>query len=66
MPGSALTWELVDGIAVVALDLKGEPVNKISRAGTASRRTTPKRRSGSRKFNSAFSPAPAVASDCPG
>src|SRR2546422_704358 len=32
MPGSALTWELVDGIAVVALDLKGEPVNKISRA----------------------------------
>jgi len=32
MPGSALTWELVDGIAVVTLDLKGEPVNKISRA----------------------------------
>jgi 3-hydroxyacyl-CoA dehydrogenase / enoyl-CoA hydratase / 3-hydroxybutyryl-CoA epimerase len=32
MSGSALTWELVDGIAVVTLDLKGEPVNKISRA----------------------------------
>ena len=32
MPGSALTWEVADGIAVVTLDLKGEPVNKISRA----------------------------------
>ncbi|HEX4601558.1 MAG TPA: fatty acid oxidation complex subunit alpha FadJ [Gemmatimonadales bacterium] len=31
-PGAALTWELVDGTAVVSLDLKGEPVNKISRA----------------------------------
>jgi len=31
-PGSALTWELIDGIALVTLDLKGEPVNKISRA----------------------------------
>jgi 3-hydroxyacyl-CoA dehydrogenase/enoyl-CoA hydratase/3-hydroxybutyryl-CoA epimerase len=30
--GAALTWELVDGVAVVTLDLKGEPVNKISRA----------------------------------
>src|SRR6058998_1124473 len=30
--GSALTWELVDGVAVVTFDLKGEPVNKISRA----------------------------------
>jgi len=32
-PGAALTWELVDGgVAVVTFDLKGEPVNKISRA----------------------------------
>jgi 3-hydroxyacyl-CoA dehydrogenase/enoyl-CoA hydratase/3-hydroxybutyryl-CoA epimerase len=31
-PGAALTWELLEGIAVVSLDLKGEPVNKISRA----------------------------------
>ncbi|MGH7548585.1 MAG: fatty acid oxidation complex subunit alpha FadJ [Gemmatimonadales bacterium] len=31
-PGSALTWELIDGIALVTLDLKGETVNKISRA----------------------------------
>ncbi|HZI21938.1 MAG TPA: fatty acid oxidation complex subunit alpha FadJ [Gemmatimonadales bacterium] len=31
--GSALTWELADGgVAVVTFDLKGEPVNKISRA----------------------------------
>jgi 3-hydroxyacyl-CoA dehydrogenase / enoyl-CoA hydratase / 3-hydroxybutyryl-CoA epimerase len=30
--GLALTWELADGIAVVTLDLKGEPVNKLSRA----------------------------------
>jgi 3-hydroxyacyl-CoA dehydrogenase / enoyl-CoA hydratase / 3-hydroxybutyryl-CoA epimerase len=30
--GAALAWELVDGVAVVTLDLKGEPVNKISRA----------------------------------
>ncbi|PYP38064.1 MAG: fatty acid oxidation complex subunit alpha FadJ [Gemmatimonadetes bacterium] len=28
--GSALTWELVDGVAVVTFDLKGEPVNKLS------------------------------------
>ncbi len=32
MAGSALGWELADGIAVVALDMKGEAVNKISRA----------------------------------
>ncbi len=32
MPGSALAWEVTDRIAVVTLDLKGEPVNKISRA----------------------------------
>ncbi len=33
MPGAALTWELADGgVAVVTFDLKGEPVNKISRA----------------------------------
>src|SRR5256712_10024113 len=31
-PPAALTWELADGIAVVTFDLKGEPVNKISRA----------------------------------
>jgi len=31
-PGAALTWELVDGVAVVTFDLKGEPVNKISEA----------------------------------
>jgi 3-hydroxyacyl-CoA dehydrogenase / enoyl-CoA hydratase / 3-hydroxybutyryl-CoA epimerase len=31
-PGPALTWEVHDGIAIVTLDLKGEPVNKISRA----------------------------------
>ncbi|HEX4574134.1 MAG TPA: fatty acid oxidation complex subunit alpha FadJ [Gemmatimonadales bacterium] len=31
-PGPALTWALADGIAAVSLDLKGEPVNKISRA----------------------------------
>src|SRR5689334_627530 len=32
-PGAALTWELVEGgVAVVTCDLKGEPVNKISRA----------------------------------
>jgi 3-hydroxyacyl-CoA dehydrogenase/enoyl-CoA hydratase/3-hydroxybutyryl-CoA epimerase len=33
-PGSAraLTWEIHDGIAVVVLDLKGQPVNVISRA----------------------------------
>jgi 3-hydroxyacyl-CoA dehydrogenase/enoyl-CoA hydratase/3-hydroxybutyryl-CoA epimerase len=30
--GAALTWELADGVAVVTFDLKGEPVNKISRA----------------------------------
>src|SRR2546426_3593319 len=30
--GAALTWELTDGIAVVTFDLKGESVNKISRA----------------------------------
>jgi 3-hydroxyacyl-CoA dehydrogenase / enoyl-CoA hydratase / 3-hydroxybutyryl-CoA epimerase len=30
--GLALTWELVDSIAVVTLDLKGEPVNKLSRS----------------------------------
>lgn len=30
--GSALTWELVEGVAVVTFDLKGEPVNKISQA----------------------------------
>jgi 3-hydroxyacyl-CoA dehydrogenase/enoyl-CoA hydratase/3-hydroxybutyryl-CoA epimerase len=30
--GAALTWELADGIAVVTFDLKGESVNKISRA----------------------------------
>src|SRR5207253_147068 len=30
--GAALTWELADGaVAVVTFDLKGEPVNKISR-----------------------------------
>ena len=32
MAGSALNWELADGIAVVTLDMKGEAVNKISRA----------------------------------
>ena len=32
MVSEALTWEAVDGVAVVTLDLKGEPVNKISRA----------------------------------
>ncbi len=32
MPARALTWALHDGIAVVTLDLPGEPVNKISRA----------------------------------
>ena len=33
MPGAALTWELAEGgIAVVTFDLKGEAVNKISRA----------------------------------
>ncbi len=32
MPGTALTWEVTDGIAVVTIDLKGEPVNKISRS----------------------------------
>ena len=31
-PGAALTWELADGVAVVTFDLKGESVNKISRA----------------------------------
>jgi 3-hydroxyacyl-CoA dehydrogenase / enoyl-CoA hydratase / 3-hydroxybutyryl-CoA epimerase len=31
-PGAALTWELVNGVAVVTFDLKGEPVNKISNA----------------------------------
>ncbi len=30
--GSALTWELADGLAVVTIDLQGEPVNKISRS----------------------------------
>src|SRR5437879_11142147 len=31
--GAALTWELAAGaVAVVTFDLKGEPVNKISRA----------------------------------
>ncbi len=30
--GPALTWVLVDGVAVVTLDLKGEPVNKLSRS----------------------------------
>jgi 3-hydroxyacyl-CoA dehydrogenase/enoyl-CoA hydratase/3-hydroxybutyryl-CoA epimerase len=30
--GAALTWELADGVAVVSFDLKGESVNKISRA----------------------------------
>ena len=30
--GSALTWELADGVAVVTFDLPGEPVNKISQA----------------------------------
>lgn len=29
--GAALTWEVADGIAVVTMDLPGEPVNKISR-----------------------------------
>src|SRR5438309_802861 len=32
MAGSALSWELADGIAVLTLDMKGEAVNKISRA----------------------------------
>lgn len=32
MPARALSWALHDGIAVVTLDLPGEPVNKISRA----------------------------------
>src|SRR3989454_4911616 len=31
MAGSALTWEVAAGIAIVTLDLKGEPVNKIAR-----------------------------------
>src|SRR2546430_6722587 len=35
MAGSALSWELADGIAVVTLDMKGEAVNKISRAAKA-------------------------------
>ncbi|HMH82243.1 MAG TPA: hypothetical protein VK531_05185, partial [Gemmatimonadales bacterium] len=32
--GAALTWELArdGGVAIVTFDLKGEPVNKISRA----------------------------------
>ncbi len=30
--GAALAWEVTDGVAVVTLDLKGEPVNKISRS----------------------------------
>ena len=30
--GPAVTWTVTDGIAVVTLDLKGEPVNKISRS----------------------------------
>ena len=32
MAASALTWETHDGIAVVTIDLPGEPVNKISQA----------------------------------
>ncbi len=32
MAANALSWTLHDGIAVVTLDLPGEPVNKISRA----------------------------------
>jgi 3-hydroxyacyl-CoA dehydrogenase/enoyl-CoA hydratase/3-hydroxybutyryl-CoA epimerase len=32
MAGSALSWELADGIAVVTLDMQGEAVNKISRS----------------------------------
>ncbi len=32
MPGSALAWEVADGVALVTIDLKGEPVNKISRS----------------------------------
>ncbi len=32
MAGPALTWQLTDGVAVVTLDLPGEPVNKISRS----------------------------------
>ena len=32
MPGSALAWDVADGVALVTIDLKGEPVNKISRS----------------------------------
>ena len=32
MPGPALSWELADATAIVTFDLKGEPVNKISRS----------------------------------
>ena len=32
MAAAALSWEVVDGIAVVSFDLPGEPVNKITQA----------------------------------